>query len=83
MSPFLISKYIHSCVGEPRNIKRLRSGDLLTDTVSAIQSASLSRQTKLGQVPISVSEHKTLNFCRGVISETDLLFVPEEEFVFE
>ncbi|KFM63744.1 hypothetical protein X975_11598, partial [Stegodyphus mimosarum] len=81
MSPFLINKYIHSSIGEPRNIKRLRSGDLLIDTTSAIQSVSLLKLTKLGQIDVTVSAHKTLNYSRGVISEVDLLSVSEEEFV--
>ncbi|KFM68084.1 hypothetical protein X975_11200, partial [Stegodyphus mimosarum] len=83
MSPFLTNKYIHSFIGEPRNIKRLRSGDLLIDTTSAIQSASLLKLTKLGQIDVTVSAHKTLNFSRGLISEIDLLSVSEEEFVSE
>ncbi|XP_035205691.1 uncharacterized protein LOC118180736 [Stegodyphus dumicola] len=83
LSPFVISKHIQSSIGEPRNIKRLRSGDLLIDTATAIQSASLLRLTKLGEVNVTVSEHKTLNYCRGVISEFDLLSVSEEELVSE
>ncbi|KFM61876.1 hypothetical protein X975_23945, partial [Stegodyphus mimosarum] len=83
MSPFVINKYIHSCIGEPRNIKRLRSGDLLIDTISATQSASLLQVTKLGQANVTVTSHKTLNVCRGVISEVDLLYVPEEEIASE
>ncbi|XP_035219506.1 neogenin-like, partial [Stegodyphus dumicola] len=83
MSPFVINKYIHSCIGEPKNIKRLRSGNLLMDTTSATQSASLLQITKLGNATVTVTGHKTLNYSRGVISEVDLLSVPEEEFVSE
>ncbi|XP_035214417.1 uncharacterized protein LOC118188158 [Stegodyphus dumicola] len=83
MSPFLIQKLIKSCAGEPKNIKRLRSGDLLVETLSSSQSATLLSLNKLGNVSVTVSPHKSLNYSRGVISEFDLLCVSEEEFVSE
>ena len=35
----------------------------------------------MANIPITVSTHRTLNSCRGVISESDLQYVSEEELV--
>ncbi|XP_035216654.1 uncharacterized protein LOC118190073 [Stegodyphus dumicola] len=81
MSPFLINKHLLSSVGELKNIKRLRYGDLLIETVSGKQSNSLLKPTKLGQANVEVKPHITLNSSRGVVYHIDL--VSEEEFVKE
>ncbi|GFX81463.1 uncharacterized protein TNCV_143131 [Trichonephila clavipes] len=61
--------------GEPKSVKRLRSGDLLIETISALQTKSFLNS------PVAISPHKTLNFCCGVISETDLLSTLEAEIL--
>ncbi|KFM68611.1 hypothetical protein X975_00216, partial [Stegodyphus mimosarum] len=83
MSPFLVQKYIKAFAEKPKSIKRLRSGDLLMETVSANQSKTLLTMSKMGQVAVTVSAHKTLNSSRGVIPEVDLLTVSNEEFIEE
>ncbi|XP_035204671.1 uncharacterized protein LOC118179614 [Stegodyphus dumicola] len=83
MSPFVINKYIQGIAGEPKFMKRLRSGDLLIETISPIQAVTFLGITRLGNLDVSASAHKTLNHCRGVISQLDLLSVSEEEFVTE
>ncbi|KFM73191.1 putative RNA-directed DNA polymerase from transposon X-element, partial [Stegodyphus mimosarum] len=83
MSPFLVQKYIKAFAEEPKSIKRLRSGDLLMETVSANQSKTLLTMSKMGQATVTVSAHKTLNSSRSVISEVDLLTVSNEKFIEE
>ncbi|GBN55121.1 hypothetical protein AVEN_10520-1 [Araneus ventricosus] len=81
MSPFLVSKLILSTIGEVADVKKLRSGDLLTN--SERQGTTLGKLTTLGPWPVKVSLHNTLNFSRGVISEQTLVQHTEAELVEE
>ena len=78
-SPFLIEKAIQSAVGCIKSIKKLRSGELLIEVQNNQQAINLRKCTQLANIPITVSAHRTLNSCRGVISEPDLLYVSETE----
>ncbi|GFV67966.1 putative RNA-directed DNA polymerase from transposon BS [Trichonephila clavipes] len=80
-SPFAIHKAILGIGGEPKSIKRLRSGDLLLETISDLQTKSFLLAKTFLNSPVNVSPHKTLNSCRGVISESDLLSTPESEIL--
>ncbi|GFU20039.1 uncharacterized protein TNCV_1191831 [Trichonephila clavipes] len=80
-SPFAIHKAILGIGGEPKSIKRLRSGDLLIETISDLQTKSFLLAKTFLNSPVNVSPHKTLNSCRGVISEPDLLSTPESEIL--
>lgn len=83
-SPFLIQKAIKGiCGGEPKNIKKLKSGDLLIETTDSKQSRSLQNCTTIADIQIQVTPHKTLNSCQGVISEQDLINVDDLELVSE
>ncbi|KFM68907.1 hypothetical protein X975_14816, partial [Stegodyphus mimosarum] len=83
MSPFIINKYVVAAIGEPKNMKKLRSGDLLVETKSAQQTCALYNLKSIGTLTVSVSPHNTLNFSRGVISEQDLIDVSTEDIVTE
>ncbi|GFW50444.1 uncharacterized protein TNCV_2887491 [Trichonephila clavipes] len=81
ISPFVIQKAPIGIGGEPKSVKRLRSGDLLIETLSAIQTKSfLQRKTFLNS-PVNIYPHKTLNSCRGIISEPDLLTTTDAEIL--
>ncbi|GFV06229.1 putative RNA-directed DNA polymerase from transposon BS [Trichonephila clavipes] len=80
-SPFAIHKALLGIGGEPKSIKRLRSGDLLIETISGLQTKSFLLAKTFLNSPVNVSPHKTLNSCRGVISEPDLLSTPESEIL--
>ncbi|GFV42265.1 uncharacterized protein TNCV_3164961 [Trichonephila clavipes] len=67
--------------GEPKSVKRLRSGNLLIETSSALQTKSLLLATSFLDSPLTISPHKSLNTSRGVISEPDLLSTPEAEIL--
>ncbi|GFY16305.1 uncharacterized protein TNCV_2349501 [Trichonephila clavipes] len=75
-SPFVIHKAIIGIGGEPKSIKKLRSGDLLIETTSALQSKSFLLAKTFLDFPLTVNPHKSLNSCRGVISEPDLFCLP-------
>ncbi|GFV92394.1 uncharacterized protein TNCV_3950041 [Trichonephila clavipes] len=79
-SPFAIQKALIAIGGEPKSVKRLRSGDLI-ETISALQTKSFLLAKTFIDSPVSVSPHKSLNTCRGVISEPDLLTIPDAEIL--
>jgi hypothetical protein len=80
-SPFLIQKYIQSSIGRVKSVKKLRSGDLLVETDCVSHTLTLLDLKKLGHLSVTVTPHSTLNFSRGVISESDLLSVDEKEIL--
>ncbi|GBN37852.1 hypothetical protein AVEN_16439-1 [Araneus ventricosus] len=83
ISPFLVHKLILSTIGEVKNVKKLKSGDLLIEVSNASQATTLSKLTTLGHLNVKVSAHKSLNFSRGVISERGLKKHTESELVHE
>ncbi|GFW20558.1 RNA-directed DNA polymerase from mobile element jockey [Trichonephila clavipes] len=59
-SPFAIFKALQT-IGEPKSVKKMKSGDLRVETNSAVQSKSyLSAKTFLDS-PLLVTPHKSLN----------------------
>ncbi|GFU30366.1 uncharacterized protein TNCV_1478121 [Trichonephila clavipes] len=80
-SPFAIQKALIGIGGEPKSVKRLRSGDLLIETTSALQTKSFLLAKAFLNRPVTVSPHKSLNSCRGVISEPDLLDTSDSEIL--
>ncbi|GFY31890.1 RNase H domain-containing protein [Trichonephila clavipes] len=81
ISPFAILKTLIGIGEEPKSVKRLRSGDLLIETMSDLQTKSFLLAKTFFNSPVTVSPHKTLNSCRGVISEPDLLSTPDAEIL--
>ncbi|GFS92647.1 uncharacterized protein TNCV_1160931 [Trichonephila clavipes] len=67
--------------GEPKSVKRLRSGDLLVETSSSTQTKSFLLAKTFLDSPVTIIPHKSLNTSRGVISETDLLTTSEAEIL--
>ncbi|GFX63668.1 uncharacterized protein TNCV_2824541 [Trichonephila clavipes] len=80
-SPFAIQKALIGIGGEPKSVKRLRSGDLLIKTTSALQTKFFLLAKSFLNSPVTVSPHKSLNSCRGVISEPDLLGTSDSEIL--
>ncbi|GBM36692.1 hypothetical protein AVEN_221960-1 [Araneus ventricosus] len=83
VSPFLVQKLILSNIGEVKNVKKLRSGDLLIEISNPSQAVTLSKLTTLGSLKVNTSVHRNLNFSRGVISERGLKKHTESELVQE
>ncbi|GFW59436.1 RNA-directed DNA polymerase from mobile element jockey [Trichonephila clavipes] len=79
--PFAIHKALLGIDGEPKSIKRLRSGDLLIETKSALQTKSFFLAKTFLNSPVTITPHKSLIFRRGVISEPDLLNIPDSEIL--
>ncbi|GBN58551.1 hypothetical protein AVEN_73638-1 [Araneus ventricosus] len=83
VSPFLVEKAIIATVGEVKSTKKLRSGDLLVEVHSRKQSQQIVRLTHFSTIPITVSQHASLNSSKGVITCGELLNVPTEEILKE
>ena len=81
LSPFAIAKGIQGIAGEPKQITRLRSGDLLIEVGQRSHANNLLKATMLVNIPIKVSAHNTLNTRKGVIKCNDLKFVSEAEIL--
>ncbi|GFX43826.1 uncharacterized protein TNCV_4111051 [Trichonephila clavipes] len=79
--PFAIHKTLIGIGGEPKSVKRLHSGDLLIETTSALQTKFFLLAKSFLNNPVTISPHKTLNSCRDVISEPDLMSTPESEIL--
>ncbi|GFW25096.1 uncharacterized protein TNCV_3155991 [Trichonephila clavipes] len=80
-SPFAIQKALQGIGGNPKSVKKLRSGDLLIETISALQTKSFLLEKTFIDSNLTVTPHKSLNSCRGVISQPDLLYASEGEIL--
>ncbi|GBN80610.1 hypothetical protein AVEN_226137-1, partial [Araneus ventricosus] len=80
-SPFAIEKTLKSIGGSPKTVKRLKSGDLLIETSSAVQTKSFLLAEKFLDHPLSVTIHRGLNSSRGVVSEDELVGSSEAEIL--
>ncbi|GFV64425.1 uncharacterized protein TNCV_955831 [Trichonephila clavipes] len=75
------AKALKGIGGDPKSVKKLRSGHLLIETVSALQSKSFLLAKTFIDSTLNVTPHKSLNSCRGVISEPDILCASEAEIL--
>ena len=81
LSTFAIQKGIQGLVGEPKTIKRLRSGDLLIEVDRESHSTKLLKITELANVPVKVSPHRTLNTSKGVLRTPEFKNTTREELI--
>lgn len=81
VSPFLVAKTLTATIGEGYKVKKLANGDLLLELLYKHQCDKLPGLTSFGEIPITISEHRSLNTVRGVISDDDLKYVSEEELL--
>ncbi|GFW49684.1 uncharacterized protein TNCV_357871 [Trichonephila clavipes] len=73
-SPFAIHKAFIGIGGEPKSVKKLRSGDLIKNS-SAVQTKSFLLVKSFLDSPANITPHKSLNSSRGVTS-VNLTFSP-------
>ncbi|GFU98559.1 uncharacterized protein TNCV_3653901 [Trichonephila clavipes] len=58
--PFVVHKALTGIGGEPKSIKKLRSGDLLIETTSALQSKSFFLDKTFFDFSLTVNPHTDL-----------------------
>ena len=78
LSPFIIEKQIESIIGTPKNVKKIKNGTLLVETNRKSQTDNLLKLTKFFNINVTVTEHKTLNSCKGIIRDRMLKHETEE-----
>ena len=83
LSPFVVEKAIHGCIGTAVQVKRLRSGDLLVEVTRRTQAENLLKLTQFASVPVTVSPHRALNTSKGVIRSSELAAMDTEELTAE
>ncbi|XP_076329012.1 uncharacterized protein LOC143235093 isoform X1 [Tachypleus tridentatus] len=81
MSPFFIQKGLEGLAGSPKSVKKCLSGDILVKTSTSQHSELLLHSKTIGDIPIEVTPHATLNSSQGVIVERDLKNIPESEIL--
>ena len=72
LSPFVIEKTIESTAGSVKSVKMLRNKTLLVETTRKAQTENLKKMETFFGVPVSVTEHKTLNSSKGIIRDKTL-----------
>ncbi|GBN05244.1 hypothetical protein AVEN_116376-1 [Araneus ventricosus] len=83
ISPFAIEKALKGIGGSPKTVKRLKSGDILIETLSATQTKSFRLAEKFVDHPVNVTVHRGLNSSRGVVSEKELVGSSDTEILEE
>ena len=81
LSPFVIEKQIEATIGTPKSVKKLKNQTLLVETTRKAQTDNLLKMTTFFNLPVSVSEHKTLNTCKGIIRDRTLKGESEENIL--
>ena len=83
LSPFAINKQVQAVAGQPKEVKKLRSGELLVHVTKKSHSDNLLRMNKMINIAVKVSPHGSLNTVKGVIREFQLLHKEEAEILSE
>ena len=83
LSPFAIQKGIQGLAGEPKTVKKLRSGSLLVEVTKQVHSRNLLRCNIMVDIPVKVSPHRSLNTSKGIIRSRDLEGCPDDEILHE
>ena len=78
-SIFAIQKILLAAVGTVRSAKKIRSGAVLIEVASKQQFTNAMKMTTWIDVPVKVSEHRSLNSSRGVIRCREFRDCEDEE----
>lgn len=84
ISPFFVQKALDMVTSGLKNVKKLRSGQLLVETKYSSQINKLMKTTMLaGTIPISVKLHPHLNSSKGIVYAAQLIDESEENLLAE
>lgn len=79
MSPILLATALKTVTNNGNiTCRTLKSGDILVKTENVKQAKNLIKLTKIAQTNIEITEHKSLNTCRGVVSAYELKYEEED-----
>jgi hypothetical protein len=81
VSPFIIQKSLQGIIGNPKSVKKLKSGALLIEVTKQQHSTSLLTTRDLAGIPVIGKEHFGLNQSKGILfnRDHDLDDIPEQE----
>ena len=81
ISPFLIQKGLQGIIGNPKSVKKLKSGALLIEVEKQQHSTSLLNLKDLAGIPVIGKKHYGLNQNIGILFDRDhdLDDIPEQE----
>lgn len=79
LSIIRIHDILEDLIGPVESGRRLRSGSVLVQTRTKVQSEKLLNTTMLDDVSITAEPHKTLNHCRGTIISRESYRSSDEE----
>ncbi|GBM64978.1 hypothetical protein AVEN_251011-1 [Araneus ventricosus] len=80
-SPILIHKSIVAFVGETKSVKKLNNGSLLIEVINSKQAENIQKLKKIGNIEVTVTPHRTLNYSKFVISESEFQRDLEEDLL--
>ncbi|XP_055918565.1 uncharacterized protein LOC129950665 [Eupeodes corollae] len=83
ISVFILNKAIDGVSKEYENISLLRDGNILILTKSQSIADKFLKISNLGQVPVTVTLHSSLNSSKGIVYAPCLINIKEEEIVNE
>ena len=84
VSPFVVAKALKGSIGESyKDAKILRSGKVLVECARKQQAVQLLSLKVFGNIPVDITPHNSLNFCKGVIRSYDFRNANEEEMFEE
>ena len=81
LSPFVIEKQIEAIIGMPKSLKKLKNKTLLMETNLKSHTENLLKTTTFFNLPVTVSEHNTLNSSKGIIRDRQLKGVTEADIL--
>ncbi|XP_037515053.1 uncharacterized protein LOC119391444 [Rhipicephalus sanguineus] len=59
----------------------MASGDILLEIRDSEQHTRLNKLVAFGETPVTVSAHRSMNTARGVVSDSDLIYLSEAELL--
>ena len=83
LSPFVIEKALTGLAGSPKNVKKLKSGQLLVECEKKAHSENLLKSKHMAGIEIEIKPHPYLNSSRGIIKFRDLKFCSGQENLLE
>ena len=72
LSPFVIEKQIEALIGTVKSVKMLRNQTLLVEATRKSQTENFLKTKTFFNLPLEVSQHKTLNSSKGIIRDKAL-----------
>ena len=81
LSPFVIEKQIEAQIGTAKSVKKLKNGTLLVETTRKTQTENLKKLDLFFGVPVTVTEHKSLNTLKDFKNAKKIVLQPEQ-FMF-